>query len=252
MIRGLLRRGWDALKGWVEGDRPVPIPAVLARNYLAGRGIEVGALHNPLRLPRRAAVRYVDRMPVAELRRQYPDLAALPLVDVDIVADGETLAAVPDGSQDFVVANHFLEHCQDPIRAATNFLRVARPGGVVYLAVPDMRFTFDRDRPVTPLAHLIDDHAHGPARSRRGHYREYARLVHKCPTEAEVCGVAEDLMRKDFSIHFHAWTQREMLELLVWLQGRVGFDVEAAVKNGHEMIFVLRKHAAGEPPAAAA
>ena len=42
---------------------------------LASYGIEIGALHHPLPVPPEARVRYVDRMPVSELRRQYPELA---------------------------------------------------------------------------------------------------------------------------------------------------------------------------------
>jgi predicted SAM-dependent methyltransferase len=241
-MRGQLVRAWDWLKDRVEGDRPVPVAPVLARTYLRGSGLEIGALHNPLPVPAHARVRYVDRMSRDDLRTHYPDLAALPLVNVDVVDDGERLATVPDGSQDFVVANHFLEHCQDPIRVLGNFFRVLRPGGVAYMAVPDKRYTFDRDRPVTPLDHLRADHAHGPERSRVEHYREYAKFVHKCETDTEAEGIAADLMRKDYSIHFHVWTQKEMLELMVAVKDSLGFDVEACVKNRHEVIFVLRKH----------
>src|SRR5207249_5036937 len=54
----------------------------IARRYLRGTGIEIGALHNPLRLPRGVDVRYVDRMTVPELRRHYPELAGGPLAGV--------------------------------------------------------------------------------------------------------------------------------------------------------------------------
>jgi SAM-dependent methyltransferase len=241
MIRRLLRGGWGRVKRWVEGDRPVPVPTVLARNYLAGDGIEVGALHNPLPVPRTCRVRYADRMTVAELRKQYPNLDGLPLVPVDVVDDGERLATVPDGSQDFVIANHFLEHCQDPIGALTNFFRVLRPGGVLYMAVPDKRFTFDAKRPVTTLDHLRRDHAEGPDWSRAGHYDEYARLAHGCGTDEEARGVAADMLARGYSIHFHVWTQKELLELFLSLKDDLGFDFEVVCKNGMEVIFVLRK-----------
>jgi SAM-dependent methyltransferase len=240
MIRRLLGGGWRRLKGWVEGDRPVPVPTVLARNYLAGNGLEVGALHNPLPVPKGCRVRYVDRLPVDELRRQYPNLAGLPLVPVDVVDDGERLATVPDGSQDFVIANHFLEHCQDPIGALRTFSRVLRPGGVLYMAVPDKRYTFDKGRPVTPLGHLERDHREGPEWSRAGHYDEYARLAHGCSPE-DAPGVAADMMARGYSIHFHVWTQKELLELLLSLKDDLGFDFEVVCKNAAEVIVVLRK-----------
>ena len=64
----------------------------------------------------------------------------------------ESLATIPDGSQDFVIADHFIEHCQDPISALTIHFRVLKTGGILYMAVPDKRFTFDKDRPVTPTS----------------------------------------------------------------------------------------------------
>ena len=121
----------------------------LANRYLEGRGLEIGALHHPLPVPRSVQVRYVDRLSVADLRSHYPELASLPLVPLDLIDDGETLTMVPDGSQDFVIANHFLEHCEDPIKTLGTFFRVLRPGGILYLAVPEKHHTFDRDRPVT-------------------------------------------------------------------------------------------------------
>jgi hypothetical protein len=48
-----------------------------------------------------------------------------------------------------------------PTVALGNMIRVLRPGGVLYLAVPDKRYTFDADRPVTPTDHLLRDHREG-------------------------------------------------------------------------------------------
>ena len=89
-------------------------------------------------------MRYVDRMPVTLLRRHYPELDELPLVEIDDVGDdGERLQTIEAQSQDFVIANHLLEHTEDPISTIRNWLRVLRPGGVIYMAVPDKRHTFD-------------------------------------------------------------------------------------------------------------
>jgi predicted SAM-dependent methyltransferase len=212
----------------------------VARRYLRGDGIEIGALHNPLEVPRSAHVRYVDHLTVNELREHYPELADEPLVDVDVVDDGERLATIGDTTQDFVIANHFLEHCEEPLGALGNMIRVLRPGGVLYLAVPDKRYTFDVDRPVTTTDHLLQDHREGPEASRRSHYEEWARLVDKVDApEAH----ATALLERGYSIHFHAWTQAELLELLQTgaRELMLEFDIELMLKNGHEVIFVLRK-----------
>jgi SAM-dependent methyltransferase len=219
--------------------------AVIADKYLKGDGIEIGALHSPLKVPRSASVKYVDRMSVSDLRKQYPELNDLELVDTDIIDDGERLDSVRDSTQDFVIANHFIEHCQNPLKAMSNMLRVLREGGLLYLAVPDKRFTFDVDRPVTPLEHVLRDFEEGGDWSRRQHFEEWARLVNKMEDVAEVEKRADELMGIDYSIHFHVWTQLEMFEFVLALNRKLGirFDVEAFFKNGEECIFILRKTA---------
>jgi SAM-dependent methyltransferase len=216
----------------------------LAETFLAGDGVEIGALHRPLWVPHSARVRYVDRMPVAELRRHYPELANENLVPVDIIDDGEKLATFGDESQDFIIANHFLEHTQDPIGTIKRLLQVLRNQGVLYMAVPDKRFTFDTQRPLTTLEHLIRDHTEGPEWSREGHFREWVELVDKIPDEARTSAV-QQLMELNYSIHFHVWTAATLLEFLVALPKQFGlaFAIEAAVRNGMETICVLRREA---------
>jgi len=215
--------------------------ALIARTCIRGQGIEIGALHAPLEVPDSALVRYVDRLPVEELRKQYPELDAFTLVDVDIIDDGEVLRTVADGSQDFVIANHFLEHCQDPFGAMKNMLRVLRAGGYLYMALPDKRFTFDVDHPVTTAEHIMRDFEEGPDCSRREHFEEWARLVVKAGDEPAVRESADNLIEIDYSIHFHVWTQVEMLEMLMAARAILPFELSVMLKNGIEVIFVLEK-----------
>lgn len=216
---------------------------IIAKEHVAGSGIEIGGLNAPLKVSSSASVRYVDRAPVSELRKQYPELEGQRIVQTDIIDDGERLASLPDASQDFVIANHFLEHCQDPIGALRNMFRVLAPRGVLYLAVPDKRFTFDHDRPITSLEHLIENDENSPEVDRRAHYEEWVRLVDGITDQREVADRVEELMKMGYSIHYHVWTQAEVLELLVALRERFGisYDLEIAVRNDHENIFVLRK-----------
>jgi SAM-dependent methyltransferase len=221
----------------------------LSVRHLRGEGLEIGALDRPLRLPPGARARYVDRYDVTGLRRHYPELDGRPLVPVDVVDDGERLSSVPSESVDFVIANHFMEHCEDPIGTLQQHLRVLRPGGVLYLAIPDKRRTFDRPRPVTALSHLIRDHEEGPGWSRQAHYedwaREVSRVLNDIPDEL-LEQEAEQLERDGYSIHFHVWTPVAWLELLAHLAHREPLDVVACRQNQHEFITVIRKDTARE------
>lgn len=125
------------------------------------RVIEIGPLDNPvLPKPRYGAV-YVDYADAGALRHKYADDATRrgEIVDVDVLWDGSSpLVAVLDGLGPFdaVVASHVIEHVPDPIRWLSHLAGVLRPGGVVSLAVPDMRFTFDANRRLSEFSDVLD------------------------------------------------------------------------------------------------
>lgn len=219
----------------------------VAEIFLSGEGIEIGALHQPLKVPKAARVKYVDRMSVDDLRKQYPELSEEEFVKVDVIADGEKLTTVDDATQDFVIANHFIEHCQNPIGALLNMFRVLKHNGIVYLTIPDKRCCFDADRPVTPLAHILRDYTDGPDWSRRQHVEEWTRLVNKVREPDAIQSQADHIMNIDYSIHYHVWTPFEMLEWILALRGMVSFEIELCLRSDVEVLFILKKTAGGLP-----
>lgn len=226
----------------------------LAARFLFGEGLEIGPLHQPLPMPEQASARFVDRMATDDLRREYPELADWDLTPVDVIDDGEKLETIGAESQDFIVANHFLEHCENPIRTIETHLGKLKPGGLLFYAVPDKRFTFDFRRPVTPLEHMIADYEESPARSRSEHYEQWARLVLAEEDEPEEASVsrARELEAAAYSIHMHVWTQAEFLRLVLHCRERFdeAFDIEASARQGIEFIVVLRKKGPLPTPAA--
>ncbi len=225
--------------------------AEFAFRFLAGEGLEIGGLHRPLPTPAAAHARQVDRMTTAELAAAYDeDVAGRELAEVDLVDDGETLAKVAAESQDFIVANHFLEHTGDPIGTIANHLAKLRPGGVLFYAVADKRYTFDFRREVTTLEHLIRDHEEGPEVSRRAHYDEWVLQV--TGTDAErarpdwpesAAEIARALEAEDYSIRTHVFTEASFLALLLHCRERFdeGFEIEATCRDGDECVAVLRR-----------
>lgn len=214
----------------------------LASGYLCGSGLEIGALHLPLPLPPGATAKYVDRAVREELRAQHPELEPFEIVEPDLIDDGELLATVADGSQDFVVANHFIEHCEDPIGAIGNQLRVLRPGGHVVMAVPERRRSFDRARPPTSIEHLLRDHREGPAASRSQHYEEWVRLVEEVPPERARERAARAEQRRQ-RIHFHVWSREEFRALLEFLASEPGLplQVRRVQPNLSEFVAIFRR-----------
>jgi SAM-dependent methyltransferase len=233
--------------------------AEFAYRYLAGEGLEIGALNRRLPVPTWATARNVDRLATTELRAAYPELAGTELAEVDVVDDGERLETVAADSQDFIVANHFLEHTEDPIGTIAIHLSKLRPGGILFYAVPDKRYTFDHRREVTTVDHLVRDHEEGPERSRRAHYDEYGAAVlgdqsnREAPDfAARTERFARELEESEASIHAHTFTATSFLALLLEccerLQG--AFEIEAFARNEAEAVAVLRKTGAEPTPAA--
>ena len=216
----------------------------IAKIYIKGKGIEIGALHKPLRIPESAKVKYMDRMLVSDLREEYPELSSKELVNVDIVDDGEHLSKIKDSTQNFIIANQFLEHCQNPIGAINNMLRVLKTNGVLYLCIPDKRYSFDIDRSITSIEHLLKDYQKGPNWSKREHFNDWLKYVKKIKDDMEVEQEILRFIRTNPPIHYHVWTQTELLELIVTLRKKLqfNFEVELILKNMGEVIIILRKN----------
>jgi len=215
----------------------------LSERFLEGNGIEIGALHAPLWTSPRAAVKYVDRLDVAGLRAQYPELGSYDLAPVHIIDDGERLSTIPDASLDFIIANHMLEHCENPLGSMRNHVRKVKTGSLLYYAVPDKRFTFDQDRPITTFDHLVRDDAEGTEWSRTGHYDEWTRLVDKKTTPEEIRDRMHALMSVSYRIHFHVWDDVAFKKILAEASRYLGhpFEVAHLEQNDSEIIAVLRK-----------
>jgi predicted SAM-dependent methyltransferase len=218
----------------------------LAHHYIHGNGIEIGAAHLPVKMPPGAHVKYVDVFTADELREVFPqEYKKVDIVDIDVVDDGETLAKFKDNTLDFIIANHFIEHCLDPIGTILNMYAKLRREGVIYMGIPEKRYTFDKPRPITPYSHLLEEHRDKTKmKHRREHTEEAIRLTDKTVHGTkEIEQKVQEIMDSGFRIHYHVWTQKEMTEMFVRLAEdfKIDLEIEALLKNLHEVIYVLRK-----------
>jgi 2-polyprenyl-3-methyl-5-hydroxy-6-metoxy-1,4-benzoquinol methylase len=220
------------------------------KKYLTGDGLELGALHMPLDIAgtKIKSVKYVDRMSEENLRKHYPELSELPLVKIDIIDDAATLKTVANNSVDFIIANHIIEHLSDPIGAILCWFSKLKTGGLLYMAVPDKRKSFDIDRPLTDLQHIIDDHyctaEQRKTRDREAFY-EWSRLVNKT-SEDKVEQQVADLIQIDYSIHYHTFTFESMRRLIEEVRRqfcpelKIFMEQPTAIRS-YECIFLLAK-----------
>lgn len=215
-----------------------------SEKYLIGSGLELGALDSPLWTSHQVTVHYVDRLSVDELRCQYPNLKDLKFVDVDIIDDAETLSKIENNRQDFIIANHMLEHCENPLGAIRNHLLKVRETGILYYAIPDKRYSFDADRPLTTFDHLVRDDQDGPETSRLGHFREWSRFIEKKVTPWEIETHVKQVMEINYSIHFHVWDIFTFHQFIIKAQDYLNnnFQIEHFEQNDTEIIVILRKN----------
>jgi len=232
-----------------------------AARWLGGHGIEIGALNNPLEVPNGVSISYVDRAPERELRRQYGELASERFVPIDIIGDAHDLSAIATESVDFVIANHLLEHLEDPLRGLQEMTRVLRRNGVLYLALPDPRATFDRDRELTSIEHVVTEFREGTSHTREAHFTEWVATAEPLVEWMQAAGVGggpervRDLMKLDYSIHFHVWRPDTFLEVVSAARREAGVEMELVdfmpcnATGDIEFIFVFLKGVASTPPA---
>ncbi|MGY8640247.1 MAG: methyltransferase domain-containing protein [Verrucomicrobiales bacterium] len=211
-------------------------------SVLTGEGIEIGALHFPLSVSEGTVVKYVDYSTREENIAKFPELDADAIVTTDYVCNGEKLEVIEDETQDFVIANHMLEHCINPLGTLQNFLRVVKPGGHIFISLPDKRFTFDVKRPITPFSHIKDDFEISREVEDLSTYEDWVKYVSANKTPSNLHKIQQN-------IHFHAWTQAEILEMYIEARKQLGFplEIEWAAKNGGEFIVLLRKDASLTP-----
>ncbi len=195
---------------------------------LIGEGLEIGPLHRPMKTHSQMNVKYIDRYSVEDLRSHYPELNELPLVEPDILGDAETLSSVDDSSFDFIISAHVIEHMKNPLLSLENWIRVLKPGGSLYLIVPDKRMIFDKNRSRTSLEHLILDYLQPSEERDFEHFLDYAKNVHSKHGDLAI-EEAQKLVRDDYSIHFHVFIPTDILKLLNWFDQNVA---RISIKEG--------------------
>jgi len=126
----------------------------------AGRGFEIAPLTNPVVCKDEGAVFYGDFMSSAELRSFHannPFVDTSKIVDVDVVLGRQPLEQTLESLTpfDYVIASHVFEHVANPVRWLQSLSAVLQPGGLVSLAIPDKRYTFDFLRDLTRISEIL-------------------------------------------------------------------------------------------------
>lgn len=124
-------------------------------------GLEFGPLTSPIVTRDMGSVRYVDHATTEELREKCAPWGTIDIskiVDVDYVWANEKLKQLTSKECpfDYVIASHVVEHVPDFIGWFKEIRSVLRTGGILSLAIPDKRFTFDYLCQLTKPADILE------------------------------------------------------------------------------------------------
>lgn len=166
---------------------------------------------------------------------------------------------------DYVASSHVLEHVANPVAALAEWYRVLRPGGLIYLVVPDRRFTWEHERRLTPVEHFLEDYVRGTTACDATHVDEFvfdADWSRYAPNRAANATAEKELLARgmheavargeDINIHFHTFEPanvRGLLETLrTWQKRRFNWEIvdeaeqfPASNPNGYFVALRARK-----------
>ncbi len=118
-----------------------------------------------------------------------------------IICDATDLLPIQDSSYECVLACHCLEHIANPLRALAEWKRVLKDDGLLLLILPHKDGTFDWRRPITPLAHMIEDYENAMGEQDLTHLPEILELHDLSKDEA--AGTKEQFRQRCLANHLH-------------------------------------------------
>lgn len=232
--------------------------------YLRGQGLEIGALQHPLEVPAGVVVKYVDYATREENLKKFPGIDGSRIVVTDHVDDGFELSCIQAASQDFIIANHVLEHAPNPLQVLLNWSSALKSNGFLFLTLPNADKSFDKGRMITTVEHIVEDYElvkagemQAFAARNREHYREFVdisipnlKLVHRnlksYRTEEEKNTYVDKLMRESsVDAHFHVFTKSSLASVMSHLLACYLPDMSlrefVPSRSGFEYVIVLEK-----------
>jgi len=135
------------------------------------------------------------------------------------------LKDINESSFDFLLSCHSLEHIANPIKALFEWKRVIQDNGYLVLILPDKQFTFDINRPITTLTHLIEDHDKATPESDNTHFEEVISLTNLSiggiKMTSEEFTQRTKLNHENRAVHHHVFDLELIKSMLIY----AGFSV---------------------------
>jgi SAM-dependent methyltransferase len=156
----------------------------------------------------------------------------------DQITDFHDVGEMGPGSFDWVISSHVLEHLENPLKALVGCRSVLSDSGVIYSVVPKYTETFDRNREVTTLRHLVDDLERGASGVDWFHVEEFLRN-YDCEADLVFKGAYKDFFFNYKSnpgrhTHYHVFDEA----LVFSMHGYAGFKCIEMKTQGNSIHFL--------------
>lgn len=141
------------------------------------------------------------------------------------IADTTDLSIIADNSYDFLISSHVIEHIADPIKALNEWKRVVKPAGFLLIIAPNMNFTYDRNRLLTKLDHIINDFKNHTNESDSTHFEEVIKM-HDLSNDSTVNSYEEHVKRtldnlNTRIVHHHTFNMKLLIKLLEYCDFKI-------------------------------
>ena len=144
--------------------------------------------------------------------------------NVDCASD---LSVIENKRYDFIVTSHVIEHIANPIKSIRNWKKILNKDGYILSVMPDYRFCFDHNRPLTTLEHLIEDFLKDVGEDDKTHIEEqktmhdWAYGGHK--DFYSLC----DINEKTRVVHHHTFDEKSFKDMME----HIGFETVISFKQ---------------------
>ena len=221
------------------------------RGIFEGKGLDLGPWHVPFETPM-GTTETVERYSLEDLKNVFHNLPEnefnnLPTPDYVSDFDFEFLKQFTNDSRDFIIASHLLEHLAQPFKLIHDIYRVLKPGGILMIALPDKRNTFDSKRELMNLSHFIEDIKQNLTIEDINHLKDYTVNVLNLKDDDLSREVIDSILQESY--HVHAFTDYSFVTILNEMQKILGFGFELVSASKsiessaryEEFILILRK-----------
>jgi len=134
------------------------------------------------------------------------------------ISEGNDLKDIKDDTYDFVLSCHNLEHFANPLKALHEWKRITKKDGHLILVLHNKEKTFDHNRKVTTLEHVINDYNNKMGEQDNTHFDEVINF-HDISMDAGVNSKDElrERVYQNFEnrcVHHHVFNDQFVKEIL--------------------------------------